>query len=95
MGSNAVNTEPNNPTENRPTLGPTLQPSLTARQTTIDGDEQSVQSGSSRVNNGGSKRHFRENTATDSGPQSRISTPSSRSLSPTRFISFQIWLCFI
>ncbi|XP_078174239.1 uncharacterized protein LOC144567920 isoform X2 [Carex rostrata] len=84
MRSNAVNTEPNNPTENRPTLGPTLQPSLTARQTTIDGDEQSVQSGSSRVNNGGSKRHFRENTATDSGPQSRISTPSSRSLSPTR-----------
>jgi regulator of replication initiation timing len=83
MRSNVVNTEPN-PTENRPTLGPTLQHSLAVRQTAIDGDEQSVQSGSSRVNNGGSKRQFREHTATDSGPQSRISTPSSRSLSPTR-----------
>lgn len=84
MRSNVVNTEPNNPAENRPTPDPTLQPSLAARQTTIDGDELSVQSGSGRVNNGGSKRHFRENTATDNGPQSRISTPSSRSLSPTR-----------
>jgi hypothetical protein len=94
MRSNPLNTKPN-PTENRPTVGPTLQHNLAARQTAIDGDEQSIQNGSGMVNNGSSERLYREHAASDSGPQSRISTPSSRSLSPTRYLSCLICFCFI
>ncbi|KAJ4794244.1 transmembrane protein [Rhynchospora pubera] len=72
LHSNPMNTQPNPSSplqQNGPTL-PSPQPSIHA-------DDHSLHTASS-------KQHSAEHAATDSAPHSRISTPSSRSLSPTR-----------